>query len=132
MRVVRLLAEPAHQSTPLVVRASLPRTFLGLGIFAEVGLVFVGIYLLMEEMKRPLEADPSSVIGAGVLLALATILFFYLVSAKRFEQLSKEDDVGGEDKPPESPLTAYGESLQARLRAERILEEEEETLPGPM
>jgi hypothetical protein len=132
MRVMRLAEANTHQSTPLVVRASLPRTFLGLGIFAEAGLVFTGVYILMEEMKRPLEADPSSVIGAGVLLALATILLFYLVGVKRFEHLSKEDDIGGEEKLPATSLTAFGEAVQTRLRAERVLEEEEDALPGPM
>jgi hypothetical protein len=58
MRMARPMAAAAHQSTPLVVRASLPRTFLGLGIFAEASLVFAGIDVLMEEMRRSLEADP--------------------------------------------------------------------------
>jgi hypothetical protein len=59
--------------TPLVVRAGLPRTFWTLGIFAEAGLLFTGLYLLAEVTLQPLEADQVSILSAGVLLAFAVI-----------------------------------------------------------
>ena len=130
MRVRRSLMTAVHHGTPLVVRASLPRTFLGIGIFAEVGPLFAGVYLLSEALRRPLEAQ-AAVIGAGVLLSLATVLLFYLVRPKRFAALAKKDGPNGEERQLESPLTLYGELVQARQRATKALEETDR-LPGPM
>ncbi len=131
MRVARAVNGLEHSSTPLVVRASLPRTFWSLGVFAEAGLCFVGIYLLVAVLKSPLEADQAEVIIAGVLLALATILLFYLIGPQRFDALAKpERSRKHEEARLEAPLTAYGEAVQARQRAEKALEEE--GLPGPM
>jgi predicted cation transporter len=120
-----------HHGTPLVVRASLPRTFLGLGIFVVGCLVFTGMYLLSEALKRPLEARQEAVITAGVLLALATILLFYLVRPKRRDALASEEERGVELSSLESQLTLFGESVQARQRAEQDLEQADQ-LPGPM
>ncbi len=128
MRVGRVMA--ANNSTPLVVRASLPRTFWSLGLFAEASLMFAGIYMLTEELKRPLEANQTALICAGVLLSLATILLFYLIGPKRFHSLAKEEEPLSESRILESPLTAYGEQIKARQRAEQ--EMEKDLLPGPM
>jgi len=130
MRAGRSIAAAAHCSTPLVVRASLPRTFLTLGVFVELGLVSGGIYLLIEVSLYPLEAGQAAVICAGVLLALATILLFYLVNPKRSKALAKDDEVRDEDRMLEITLTAYGEAVKARQRAELAMEED--ALPGPM
>jgi hypothetical protein len=131
MRAARSTMTITHHATPLVVRASLPRTFWGLGIVAEAGLISPGVYLLLgAALKSPLEADQMAVICAGVLLALATVLLFYMLSPKRFEALARNDDARSDEPPLEIPLTAYGEALQARQRAEQALEEE--LLPGPM
>lgn len=130
MRPGRLMSA-SHHSTPLVVRASLPRTFLGLGIFAEGSLIFAGVYLLANALKRPLEAEQSSVIGAGVLLSLATVLLFYLVWPNRHEALAREDDFGTEELQMKSPLTPYGDTVQTHLRAKQALADIHR-LPGPM
>jgi hypothetical protein len=105
MRSGRWMAA-AHDNTPLVVRGSLPRTFWTLGIFAEASLAFAGIYLLVEALKRPLEADQAGIIIAGVLLSLATVLLFYLIGPNRFEELAKAELRSSEERLPESPLTA--------------------------
>ena len=119
-----------HHNTPLVVRASLPRTFLSLGISAEVILIFAGVYLLLEALKKPLEAGPSSVIGAALLLSLAAILHFYLARPKR-HALSREDDAVNSEQIPESRLTNYRGVLQARDREEEAMLASGR-LPGPM
>ena len=64
--------------TPLVVRGSLPRVFLTLGLFLEVTLLFCGSYLLADAILQPLDAGTFSVVGGGLFLALATVLLFYL------------------------------------------------------
>ncbi len=111
MRAEREIAA-IHRDTPLVVRASLPRTFLGLGIFAEAGLLASGIYLLMGDVKHPLEADPASMIAASVLLALATVLccsnpVFAKRVLKHWPNMTKLETRSACWNPP---FTAYGQS----------------------
>ena len=48
MHIIRSDSAVAHCKTPLVVRASLLRTFWSLGVFVELGLIFCGVYLLAE------------------------------------------------------------------------------------
>jgi len=43
MGVVTVVTKTEHETTPLVVRASLPRTFLGLGAFVEAGLLLIEV-----------------------------------------------------------------------------------------
>jgi hypothetical protein len=62
----------------LVVKGSLPRVFLGLGVFIEVGLLFCGSYLLADAILQPMDAGTFSVVGGGMFLGLATVLLFYL------------------------------------------------------
>ena len=120
-----------HHNTPLVVRASLPRTFLSLGISAEVILTFSGGYLLLDAIKKPLEGGPGSVIGAALLLSLAVILLFYLARPKRHEALAREDDALNCGHIPESRLTNYGAVTQALDREEEAMATSGR-LPGPM
>src|SRR6267154_1803599 len=74
------IVEPSGRGnkTPLVVRGSLPRVFLGLGVFMEAGLLFCGSYLLADAILQPLDAGTFSVLGGGLFLGLATVLLFYL------------------------------------------------------
>ena len=131
MRAVRVANSMTHHSTPLVVRASLPKTFRGFGVFAEASLSFLGIYLLIEVLKEPLEADQSTVLLAGVLLSLATILLFYLIGPSRFPALARHD--GHHSRGGiriERSQTLRGDSLQAQQIAEKAIEKER--LPGSM
>ncbi|HET7105731.1 MAG TPA: hypothetical protein VFI38_02905 [Candidatus Acidoferrum sp.] len=68
----------SQADTPLVVKGSLPRVFLGLGVFMEAGLLFCGSYLLTDAILQPLDAGTFSVVGGGLFLGLATVLLFYL------------------------------------------------------
>ena len=130
MRAGRSIITARH-GVPLVVRASLPRTFLGLGIFVEGCLIFTGAYLLLECLRSPLEARPEAVISAGVLLSLATMLLFYLVGPKGSRALAREDDAPSGQGNVEVPLTVFGESVQSRRKAEQAMVQGER-LPGPM
>jgi hypothetical protein len=64
------------------------------------------------------------------MLALASVLLFYLVRPGLNEALAQADEPEGEERRLEVPLTAYGEAVQARNKAERALDDDE--LPGPM
>ncbi len=136
MRIMRsgmILTEAEHEKTPLVVRGSLPRTFLGMGLFAELALLLCGCYLLAEAVLQPLEANPVSVLGAGVMLALASVLLFYMVRPWQRQRFARREQLRRTAENAVEPvLTRYGESRQALLDALRALEEEETNLPGPM
>jgi len=79
MQETRTRRFPAKERTPLVVKGSLPRAFLSLGVFVEIGLLFFGSYLLTQAMLEPLQASAAIVVGGGLFLSLASVLFFYLV-----------------------------------------------------
>ena len=132
MRIMRMETVCERDKTPLVVRGSLPRTFRTLALVTEISLVFCGAYLLINVIERPLEADQPSVIGAGVMLALASTLLFYMVWPLRREAMAQRETRRSTDiNPLESILTTYGETI-ARQRAQQALLEDAEDLPGPM
>jgi hypothetical protein len=76
--------------TPLAVRGSLPRVFLSLGVFVEIGLLFLGSYLLSQALMKPLQASSATVVGGGVLLSLASVLLFYLLWPGKADSLSRQ------------------------------------------
>ncbi len=100
--------------TPLVVKGSLPRVFLGLGVFIEVGLLFCGSYLLADAILQPMDAGTFSVVGGGMFLGLATVLLFYLAwPSKRGSMSCREKPAVG----PSEPLPGkYEESAPTRRR----------------
>lgn len=134
MGVVTVVTKAQHEKTPLVIRASLPRTFLGWGAFVEVGLLFCGAYLLLNAIASPLEANQTAVLAAAAMLALALILLFYLAQPMRRRALarSRENRRGG-NKPirAEVTLTNFGSAIQTRMNTAHALEHKR-NLPGPM
>jgi hypothetical protein len=132
MRIIRSASAIVNYKTPLVVRASPPRTFWSLGAFVELGLIFCGVYLLAEASLEPLEADGASIISAGVILALASVLLFYMIRPRRKQVLPRpEAPCRSRDRSGELSLTAYGNAVPARREA-RHAPQENQHLPGPM
>jgi hypothetical protein len=131
MRTTKMAFSIQGEKTPLIVRASLPRTFWTLGLFAECSLLFAGCYLLVQATVQPLQADQVSVLAAGVILALAATLFVYLVRPWRKAALAKMEESLQTATTGESPLTAFGDGTRLRQEAERVLLETDR-LPGPM
>ena len=130
MRAARMETDFGHGRIPLVVKGSLPRTFLGMGLFMGVNLFLFRIYLLREAIREPLAADQVTVIGAGVFLALAVFLLLFLVRFKWRSALAEPDEEGV-DHTFEMSLTAYEEAIHARTKAQLALRERR-NLPGPM
>ncbi len=116
MRTTRV---PARHEVPLVVRASTPRTFLGLGVFTETGLVLCGSYLLLKALWWPLETGETAVIVSGLLLATATFLFFYMVRPGFSLALAQTDEDEIQDEPPllQAPVTTYRVAVEPREKA---------------
>jgi len=133
MRIFRINSASAHYKTPLVVRASLPRTFWSLGAFVEFGLIFCGVYLLAEAGLKPLEADQASIISAAVILALASVLLFYMIRPRRKQVLTRpEASRLSRVQSDELPFTSYGNTAPARREAGRALQKKQDLPPGPM
>jgi hypothetical protein len=76
-----------HSTKPLVVRGGLARTFGSLAGFLALICLSAGLYLLDHATANPLTAQPGDVISAAVLVALATILFFYLFKPRNRRKL---------------------------------------------
>ncbi len=132
MHVLRIDSASTRYSTPLVVRASLPRTFWGLGAFAELGLLSCGIYLLAEASLKPLEADQVSILSASLMLALAGVLLFYMVRPHRHEALMRPDARRRSSDSVEAlPFAVDDGSAEARRETAHALLEKRD-LPGPM
>jgi hypothetical protein len=132
MQELRVEAAAKHERTPLYIRASLPKTFLGLGVFVETGLLFCGIYMLADAIAKPLEANQAGVIAAAAVLALALVLLFYLFQPLRKTALARACETPRARAPEEHPpLTIYGKAMQNRIEATRALQHKVK-LPGPM
>ena len=69
---------------PLVVRAGLSRTFGSIAGFAAMGLLSLGIYLLTDAFAHPVAAEAVSVILAAFVIAMAMLLFVFLLKPWRF------------------------------------------------
>lgn len=92
MREIHVDGTRQRGRTPLVVRGSLPRVFLTLGLFLEVTLLFCGSYLLADAILQPLDAGTFSVVGGGSFLGLATVLLFYLAWPWKRRSMSSREE----------------------------------------
>jgi len=132
MRIFRVHSASIHYKTPLVVRASLPRTFWSLGAFVEFGLIFCGVYLLVEASLKPLEADLASIMSASVILAFAGVLLFYMVRPRRKEVLPRPQVSRiSREWSEELTLPAHEIAASARQEAGHALQKTP-GLPGPL
>jgi hypothetical protein len=70
-------------SRSLVARGGLARTFGGLASFLVVTFLCSGIYILADAMANPIAAQAAAVIAGAFIIALATILLFYLIKPEK-------------------------------------------------
>jgi hypothetical protein len=132
MQSTRIEMVKERDKIPLVVRARFEKTFFGLGLFAAATLFLCGAYLLMEAIRDPLAASELAVLAAGFSLALASFLITYIAWPRgRLALARQEDGEGGVERRRDAARTVYGEAVQNRLEAKRILVERRH-LPGPM
>jgi hypothetical protein len=66
-------------SKPLVVRGGIVRTFGGLASFLAVTFLCSGIYLLEDAFANPIAAQAAALITGAFIIALATILLYFLL-----------------------------------------------------
>jgi|SRR6266704_3891506 len=72
---------------PLIVRAGLSRTFGSLAGFTALALLALGIYLLADIFAHPVDAQAASLIVAAFAIALAILLFFFLLKPRRIPEM---------------------------------------------
>ena len=123
MRELKIAETSGRGKTPLVVRGSLPRVFLGLGVFMEAGLLFCGSYLLADAILQPLDAGTFSVVGGGMFLGLATVLLFYLAWPGKRGSIARREKAA--QRPSEVPLNKHEEEAQTRRQPGWVAEEKE-------
>jgi hypothetical protein len=66
----------------ILIRAGMAQRFGSLVIFFSSMLLGLGGYELVQVIAHPLEAQPTEVIGAAVVIALACIMLFYVIEAR--------------------------------------------------
>lgn len=76
---IRHFPAALRPAPPLALRGGLARTFGGLATFVVVTFLCWGIYLLEDAFANPLAAQAVALIFGAFIIALATILLFYLI-----------------------------------------------------
>lgn len=102
----------------MLVRSGVARTFGGLGGFLAVIFLGGGIYLLQESFTDPLRAQAVGLITGAFIIALATILIYFIFSpGKRLQHSGKAYRIA--EHPPAhfvvrgaSPLPSADESAK--------------------
>jgi hypothetical protein len=64
---------------PLVIRGGLARTFGSLASFLAIIFLCFGVYLLADAFAHPVAAETHAIMAAAFVIALATILLFYVL-----------------------------------------------------
>jgi hypothetical protein len=72
-----------HARNVLLGRAVAARTFGGLGSFLAVIFLGGGVYLLQESFTDPLQAQAVGLIAGAFIIALATILIYFIFSPQK-------------------------------------------------
>jgi hypothetical protein len=70
---------PPRPTTTLAFRGGLVRTFGGLATFLVVIFLCSGIYILEDLFANPIAAQAAALISGAFVIALGTILLFYLL-----------------------------------------------------
>ena len=85
-------SSPVRARNVFAVRAGLARTFGGLGSFLAVIFLGSGIYLLQESFADPLQGQAVGLIAGAFIIALATILIYFIFTpGKRFQSARARD-----------------------------------------
>ena len=75
----RIGRTPARSLTPLLVQAGVASSLASIMAFLSAGLFLLGTWVLVEMFDHPLQAQPTEMIGAAVMITLASIMLFHLL-----------------------------------------------------
>jgi hypothetical protein len=114
----RVWRSPANARAPksLAIRGGLVRTFGGLAGFLVVTFLCAGFYILEDAVANPIAAQAAGLIFGAFIIALATILLFYLIRpdgsprTSRREQTLHLELLPQQELLEQAPLTPSQES----------------------
>jgi hypothetical protein len=75
--------ETGRQPKALVVRGGLAKTFGSLASFLAFSFLGMGIYILADAFENPVAAQAAALIGAAFVIALASIILYYLLKPRK-------------------------------------------------
>jgi hypothetical protein len=75
--------ETGRQPKALVVRGGLAKTFGSLASFLAFSFLGMGIYILADAFENPVAAQAVALIGAAFVIALASIILYYLLKPRK-------------------------------------------------
>ena len=101
-RTHRAQRTPDPSLTPLLVQAGAARALGSIVTFLSTALLCLGVYILVEVIRHPLDAQPTEVIGAAVMIALAATMLYYLFEPRTAARLVHRRHVA---EPPEEAGT---------------------------
>jgi hypothetical protein len=124
----RVWHNPPNARAPksLAIRGGLVRTFGGLASFLVVTFLCAGFYILEDAVANPIAAQAAALIFGAFIIALATILLFYLIRPESGPRTSRrEQTLHLELLPPqelleEAPVTSSRESSREGLVYQRV------------
>jgi hypothetical protein len=76
------LSRSERTSRSLLARGGLARTFGSLASFLAFTFLGAGVYLLVDAFADPLAAQSGALVAAAFIIALASIILFYLFKPK--------------------------------------------------
>jgi hypothetical protein len=80
---IHLFSRSEYPRRSLVARGGLARTFGSLACFLALTFLGFGVYILADAFADPIAAQSGALVAAAFIIALASILLFYLFKPKR-------------------------------------------------
>lgn len=108
----------------LIVRSGVARAFGTLGGFAAAMFLGAGVYLLQDAFSDPLRAEAVGLVAGAFVIALATILIYFIFAPRAKLQ-------GMKSRRREPPQVRRPDIVIAGTASQRI-EEANEDLPMPV
>jgi hypothetical protein len=116
----------ARAPKSLAIRGGLVRTFGGLASFLVVTFLCAGFYILEDAVANPIAAQAAALIFGAFIIALATILLFYLIRPESGPRTSRREQtlhlelLPQEEFFEEAPATPSRESGSEGLVYQRV------------
>ena len=109
---------PARSLTPLLVQAGAGSSLASIMAFVSAGLLLLGTWVLMEMFDHPLQAQPTEAIAAAVMITLASILLFRLLSPRSSPGSGRHRHKAAMNHPPHEAHLAPVIDVQAKTQSE--------------
>ena len=79
----QLISRSTHPRRSLLALGGLARTFGSLASFLALTFLGVGVYIMQDAFADPLAAQATPLVASAFIIALASIILFYLFKSRR-------------------------------------------------